>query len=155
MLPDNFLTDESPLETADATAAIILAGNDHYLLQLRDDIPGIFYPGFWGCFGGAVGLEEEPTAALKRELLEELEFEAKNCTKLLSLDFDLCAINGRRNYRHYYLVTTTEAEIGRFVLREGTAMKLFTPAEIFALPNVTPYDSFALWLHLARRRFAS
>jgi 8-oxo-dGTP pyrophosphatase MutT (NUDIX family) len=155
MLPDNFLTDESPLETADATAAIILAENDRYLLQLRDDIPRIFYPGFWGCFGGAVAPDEEPIAALRRELLEELEFEATNCTKLLSLNFDLCAINGRTNYRHYYLVTATEEEIGRFVLREGAAMRLFTPAEIFTLPNVTPYDSFAFWLHFARRRFSS
>jgi hypothetical protein len=31
-------------------------------------------------------------------------------------------------------------------------MKLFTPAEIFALANVAPYDAFALWLHSARGR---
>jgi 8-oxo-dGTP pyrophosphatase MutT (NUDIX family) len=151
-LPANFLTDDSVLEAADAVAAIIVADDDRYLMQLRDDIPRIFYPGFWGCFGGAVGAGEDPAAALKRELHEELEFAVGDCTKILSLDFDLCAITGRKNYRHYYLVRATDAEIGRFALHEGAAMKLFTPSELFALPNVTPYDAFALWLHGARRR---
>jgi hypothetical protein len=72
--------------------------------------------------------------------------------QLLSLDFDLRGINGKKHYRHYYLANTTRAESGRFVLHEGVAMKLFTPAEIFALANVTPYDAFALWIHSARGR---
>jgi 8-oxo-dGTP pyrophosphatase MutT (NUDIX family) len=80
---------------------------------LRDDIPGVFYPGFWGCFGGAVAPGEEPLAALRRELREELEFEAGACTKLLSLDFDLSGMSGGKSYRHYYLVSATAAEINR------------------------------------------
>ncbi len=34
-------------------------------------------------------------------------------------------------------------------------MRLFAPDEVFALPNVTPYDSFAIWLHVARGRFGA
>jgi 8-oxo-dGTP pyrophosphatase MutT (NUDIX family) len=152
MLPLNFLTDNSPLRCADAVAAIIVADGMRYLMQLRDDIPCIFYPGFWGCFGGAVGADEEPLTALKRELDEELEFVPKDCAKIFSLDFDLSGITGKKNYRHYYVASTTEAEVGRFTLGEGAAMRLFTPAEILALANVTPYDAFALWLHIARGR---
>lgn len=152
MLPKHFLTDESTLQTSDAVAAIIVAEDGRYLLQLRDDIPNIFYPGFWGCFGGAVSAGEEPLTALKRELKEEIEFEPISCARIFSLDFDLSGITGRKNYRHYYVASTTEAEIARFILGEGAAMKLFTPAEIFALSNVTPYDAFALWLHSARGR---
>ena len=48
MLPKHFLTDESPLQTGDAVAAIIVVEDGRYLLQLRDDIPRIFYPGFLG-----------------------------------------------------------------------------------------------------------
>lgn len=33
-------------------------------------------------------------------------------------------------------------------------MQTFTAAELFTLSNVAPYDSFALWLHFARNRFA-
>jgi hypothetical protein len=54
MTPSHFLSDQSPLETEDASAAIIVVGNDGYLLQLRDDIPGIFYPEHWCCFAGAI-----------------------------------------------------------------------------------------------------
>jgi 8-oxo-dGTP pyrophosphatase MutT (NUDIX family) len=152
MLPANFLTDGSPLHCADAVAAIIVADGGRYLMQLRDDIPRIFYPGFWGCFGGAVSAGEEPLTALRRELHEELEFAPKDCAKIFSLDFDLSGVTGRKNYRHYYVTSTTEAEVDRFILGEGAAMKLFTPGEIFALANVTPYDAFALWLHSARGR---
>jgi 8-oxo-dGTP pyrophosphatase MutT (NUDIX family) len=152
VLPANFLTDTSELRCADAVAAIIIDDGGRYLMQLRDDVPRIFYPGHWGCFGGAVSHGEEPVAALKRELQEELEFAPNDCAKIFSLDFDLCALTGRKNYRHYYVANTTAAEVGRFALHEGAAMKLFTPTELFALANITPYDAFALWLHCARDR---
>jgi 8-oxo-dGTP pyrophosphatase MutT (NUDIX family) len=119
MLPSNFLTDTSELRCADAVAAIIVDDTGRYLMQLRDDIPRIFYPGHWGCFGGAVSAGEEPLTALKRELHEELEFAPAECSKIFSLDFDLIGITGRTNYRHYYVASTTEAEVERFILGEG------------------------------------
>ena len=152
MLPENFLSDDSVLETSDAVAAIIATTSGQFLMQLRDDIPGIFYPSFWGCFGGAVGPDEDPTTALSRELQEELEFSPSNFAKVLSLDFDLRALTGKKNYRHYYLVRIDEKDVDGFVLHEGAAMKLFTAAELFTLSNVTPYDAFALWLFAAQGR---
>ncbi len=59
MLPANFLTDNRPLRASDAVAAIITVEDGRYLMQRRDDIPGIFYPGHWGCFGGAVAAGEK------------------------------------------------------------------------------------------------
>ena len=152
MLPANFLTDDSLLETSDAVAAIIATPSGQFLMQLRDDIPRIFYPGFWGCFGGAVGPGEDPATALARELREELEFSPTDFSKILSLDFDLSKITGKKNYRHYYLVRADEKDVDGFTLHEGAAMKLFTPDELFALANITPYDAFALWLFAARGR---
>ena len=49
-------TGRGSLSVGDACAAIILLEDGRYLLQLRDDIESIWYPGHWGCFGGAVGL---------------------------------------------------------------------------------------------------
>jgi 8-oxo-dGTP diphosphatase len=152
MLPVNFLTDDSVLETSDAVAAIIATASGQLLMQLRDDIPRIFYPGFWGCFGGAVGAGENPTTALSRELQEELEFSPTNFSEVLSLDFDLSHLTNKKNYRRYYLVRIDEKDVGSFTLHEGAAMKLFTPAELFTLSNITPYDAFALWLFVAQRR---
>jgi 8-oxo-dGTP diphosphatase len=152
VLPENFLSDESTLETSDAVAAIIATATGQFLMQLRDDIPRIFYPGFWGCFGGAVGPGETPTTALSRELQEELEFSSTEFFEVLSLDFDLSKLNGKKNYRHYYFVRIDEKDVDSFTLHEGAAMKLFTPAELFTLSNITPYDAFALWLFVAQGR---
>jgi 8-oxo-dGTP pyrophosphatase MutT (NUDIX family) len=151
MLPVHFLTDNHPLRGEDAVAAIITVEDGRYLMQLRDDIPRIFYPGHWGCFGGAVGPGEEPVQALARELAEELEMQATGVEEFVRLDFDLRKLGQKQCYRTYYEIKVTEDEVSRFVLHEGAEMRLFAPAELFD-ERLTPYDSFALWLHFARRR---
>ena len=71
-----FLTSTLPLRASSAVAAIVVVDQDRYLMQLRDDIPGIWYPGHWGLFGGAIDTGEDEIAALRRELREELELQA-------------------------------------------------------------------------------
>lgn len=55
-------------------AIAILYQNNHFLMQLRDDIPGILYPGCWGFFGGHIEPGESPEEGVKRELLEEIGY---------------------------------------------------------------------------------
>jgi 8-oxo-dGTP pyrophosphatase MutT (NUDIX family) len=153
VLPVHFLTDDYPLRVEDAVAAIITVEDGRYLLQLRDDIPRIFYPGHWGCFGGAVGDGEQPAQALMRELEEELEMKSDVTDDFVSLDFDLSRLGQKRVYRTYYEIVASESAVSKLVLHEGSAMRLFEGRELFDLPNVTPYDSLALWLHFARHRF--
>ena len=43
-----------------------------FLFQLRDDKQGIYYPGYWGFFGGEIKEKELPSKGLIRELKEEL-----------------------------------------------------------------------------------
>ena len=152
-IPANFLSDRHPLHGEDAVAAIITVEDGRYLMQLRDDIPRIFYPGHWGCFGGAVGAGEDGLVALKRELAEELEMTAPVATEFIRLHFDLTRLGQKQCYRTYYEIKVSEAEVGRYVLHEGAAMRLVPPTELFEL-RLTPYDSFALWLHFARGRFS-
>ena len=45
-----------------------------WLLQLRDDIEGILYPGQWALFGGHLDSGETPEVALRRELEEEINW---------------------------------------------------------------------------------
>jgi 8-oxo-dGTP pyrophosphatase MutT (NUDIX family) len=153
MAPVHFLTDTHPLHGDHAVAALITVEDGRYLMQLRDDIPRIFYPGHWGCFGGAVGPGEDKVNALRRELAEELEFDAAVADEFVNFDFDLGKLGQKKCYRTYYEIKTTTAEVGRFVLHEGAEMRLLAPRELFTLSNVTPYDSFAVWLHVARDRF--
>jgi 8-oxo-dGTP pyrophosphatase MutT (NUDIX family) len=151
VLPVNFLADNHPLRGDDAVAAIITVEDGRYLMQLRDDIPRIFYPGHWGCFGGAVGAGEGVLDALQRELAEELEMPARVAEEFVRLDFDLRKLGQKQCFRTYYEIKVTEADVSRFTLHEGADMRLFAPTELFDA-RLTPYDSFALWLHFARRR---
>ncbi|NEP46851.1 MAG: NUDIX domain-containing protein [Okeania sp. SIO2H7] len=63
-------TDEGVVRVAIA----ILYRDGKFLMQLRDDIPGIIYPGCWGFFGGHIEEGETPEAAVKRELQEEIGY---------------------------------------------------------------------------------
>lgn len=53
-------------------ALAMLHSGDRWLMQLRDDRPGIVAPGCWGLFGGHLEVGETPGQALRRELQEEI-----------------------------------------------------------------------------------
>jgi len=57
-------------------AVAVLERDGNWLLQLRDDIEGIVFPGTWGLFGGHLDPGETPEQGLRRELLEEIGWEA-------------------------------------------------------------------------------
>jgi len=151
-IPVHFLADTAPLHTADASAAVIVVDGGTYLLQQRDDIPGIFYPGHWGCFGGKIDPGETPLSALRRELAEEIELDPAECRDFIRLDFDLSHLTGRTISRTYYEVPIDAATAARLVLHEGRTMQALPPAELFDGRPLSPFDSFALWLHVARDR---
>ena len=138
---------ETDLQPSDAAAAILLDENGRYLLQHRDRLPHIFYPDHWGCFGGAVEPGESPADALRRELREELELDSEPAEYRLftRFDFDFSPLGKGKVYRVYYEVRVAHAS--RLRLHEGQALGRFTGEEVFALTRVTPYDSFALWMH--------
>jgi 8-oxo-dGTP pyrophosphatase MutT (NUDIX family) len=153
VLPQHFLTDDCPLHGEDAVAAIITVEDGRYLMQLRDDIPRIFYPGHWGCFGGAVNPGEDDVGAMRRELAEELEMQVSAVKEFIRFNFDLRKLGQKQCYRIYYEFKVAAAEVSRFVLHEGAEMRLIPPPELFDI-RLAPYDSFALWMHFSRSRFA-
>ena len=140
------------LASSDAVAAIIQLDDGRYLLQQRDDMPGIWYPGHWGCFGGAVDDGEAPLQALTRELREEIEFDVREAIYFTRLEFDLAGIGLRRYYRMYYVISMTSDDFERIRLHEGRAAKVFSGEVIFNELRMTPYDAFALFLYHARSR---
>lgn len=150
-----FLAASSRLRGDDAVAALLVLEDGRYVVQLRDAIPDIFYPDHWGCFGGAVNSGEEPLRALHRELREELEFEVGEAVEFTRFDFDLNKLghDQRRVFRIYYEVPVSHSAFSRFVLHEGAQVKAFTGSDILGQPRVTPYDAFAIWLHMKRSRF--
>ena len=150
--PDHFLEDRSALRPGDAAAAVIVLDDGRYLLQLRDDKPGIFFPGPWGLFGGGVEPGERPADALRRELSEELELAVEEPRPLTRFEFDLAPMGLPRIYREFFEVRLPATAAKDLRLGEGQATGAFNREEALALPRITPYDAFALWFHANRFR---
>ncbi|HVA15633.1 MAG TPA: NUDIX domain-containing protein [Stellaceae bacterium] len=146
---DPFLDDDRILSPSDAAAAILVAP-DGYLLQLRDDKPGIFYPGHWGCFGGAIEPSDPSVeAGLRRELAEELAIELPPgaLRYFTTMTFDLGFIGMGIVERAYYEARLAPHHLANLRLGEGSRFAVFAAREALSLRRVTPYDAFALWLH--------
>ncbi len=152
MIKHTFLSGTGRLTPSNAAVAILVLEDGRYVMQLRDNIPNIFYPGHWGCFGGAVDPGERPLQALKRELAEELEFKAKRASQFTRFQYDLKRLGRGKIDRIYYEVPVTREEFRHFVLHEGRAFKAFTGRQLLGEKRVTPYDAFAIWVHCKQKR---
>lgn len=135
------------LTAGNASAALLVLDDGRYLLQLRDDKPGIWYPGHWGCFGGAADPGEDAAATLRRELREELALEIDNPEWFTRFVFDLRAMGSTECRRDYFVVPVTSDALAACVLGEGAAFRPFTAEVALRDLRLVPYDSFAIFLH--------
>lgn len=142
---DYFFGGEGQLTPRDASCAVIVLDDGGYLLQLRDQKPGIFYPGHWGLFGGAIDAGEMPEAALQRELEEELGL--LNAAPRAITDFVFKFGRYGHISRYFFEIRMSAAELNGLRLGEGRDMRVFRAREILTMGRVVPYDSFAIWLH--------
>lgn len=104
-------------------AIAILYQGDRFLLQLRDDIPTIAWPGHWAFFGGHLEPGESPDEAMYRELEEEIGYAAPQLALFQRLD-DTGVV------RHVYcgpLVVPVES----LVLTEGLDLGLWSVDDIY------------------------
>jgi 8-oxo-dGTP diphosphatase len=105
-----------------SVAVAIIYQDGKYLMQLRDELPTIVYPGVWGFFGGHVEPGEAPEIALKRELVEEINYAAPVLTKFHS--------SQAGNYVRHLFSCPLTVPVTELELKEGWDLKLLTPAEI-------------------------
>ncbi|HUL90786.1 MAG TPA: NUDIX domain-containing protein [Burkholderiales bacterium] len=145
---------KAPLKPADAVAGLLVLEDGRYVMQLRDARPNIFYPSHWGCFGGAVDLGERPLEALRRELREELEYEIEDASEFTRFDFDFSRLGQSKVSRIYFEISVPARVFARFVLHEGADMQALTGQDLLLGRQTTPYDAFAIWMHMSRHRFA-
>jgi 8-oxo-dGTP diphosphatase len=110
--------DRSPVEVALA----ILYREGKFLMQLRDNIPNILYPGCWGLFGGHLENDETAEAGLIREVFEEIEYQVRQPLKYKCYA-DATAI------RHIYYAPLT-VSIDRLNLQEGRDLGLVLPSDV-------------------------
>lgn len=112
------MTSNAPVEVALA----ILTYEDKFLMQLRDNIPTILYPGVWGLFGGHMEAGETPEIAVEREVLEEIGYQMTNPQKF-------GCYNDDRAIRHLFYAPLT-VTVDQLVLTEGWDLGLITLAQI-------------------------
>lgn len=104
-------------------ALAVLERDEAWLLQLRDDLESILYPGHWGLFGGHLDPGETPSEAVHRELIEEL-----NWSPAVPLEPWFTNHSGLR-IAHVFRGALT-VPVGQLTLLEGQDLKLTTKSEL-------------------------
>ena len=117
---------DSPFTIPDRVhvAIAILYREGKFLLQLRDDIPGIRYPGHWAFFGGHIEPGETPEIALLRELQEEIGYTPPSA-------FLFRCYSEAEVVRHVFHAQLT-VDVKDLTLKEGWDLGLLTPEQIRA-----------------------
>jgi 8-oxo-dGTP pyrophosphatase MutT (NUDIX family) len=144
-----------PLVPSDAVAAIIVTPDRRFLMQQRDDVPHIWYPGSWGLFGGGIEPGESELEALRRELKEEIDYEPREATFFTRFQFDFGFAGAGACLRSFFEVRIDPAEVATMGLGEGRAMQLIAADDLLGLPHIIGYDQFALYLYLNRARITA
>lgn len=131
-------------------AALLVTADGRYLMQLRDDKPGLRVAGHWGLFGGRVEAGETARQALYRELEEELEFTPNEVDWFTESAFILPQFGVGKTLKSFFVVPVRETDLQAMVQHEGAAMKLFSLEELFRETRVVPWDIYGILLHARR-----
>ena len=115
-------TPQAKLDAPVHVAMAILYQDEKFLMQLRDDIPGILYPGCWGLFGGHLEPGETPEVGLKREVEEEINYTVISPIKL-------GCYNDEKVIRHIYHAPL-KVPVEALTLREGWDLDLVSLQDI-------------------------
>jgi len=114
-----------------SATAILVDARGRFLLQHRDDKPGIDNPGLWGSFGGAVDPYETPADGFLREMREELEWQPRQFELHVAgpyfPDPRGYGANGARSQLIYVYAAPVDVPFEDLTLHEGQAMAFFAP----------------------------
>ena len=127
--------------------AVIINPAGWYLMQLRDDIPTIAYPGHWCLFGGAINPGESEADGIRRELEEELVFRPAVLTPIMRFDYAIPQHGVRLRQVAVYQALIDEAEIAYLELHEGAEMRFMTLAGLIQQSKVVPWDLCIVMMH--------
>ncbi len=129
-------------------SAIIIFYKNKVLLQKRDYLENIFYPGYWGLFGGSKNNNENYHSTIIREIKEEIDYkiDKKNLKYFIKLDLEFPTSKDNLSVKRYFFSYEIK-NINKFkrnlVLREGSDWEFFDKKKCDSL-QVTPYDKFAI-----------
>lgn len=128
-----------------AKGALLLG--DRLLVTLRDDIPGIPFPGCWDFVGGGREGRESPRETLMRETQEEVGLDLGRAEWLWESPFPAMVDPSRTSW---FFVLGMAADAARNVAmrQEGQGWLLIPPRRFLTLPRAVPalQDRLRTWL---------
>ena len=125
-----------------STGAIITK-NNKYLLQKRDNKKSIYFPGFWGVFGGTINKGETVESCMIREIKEETNLKVSIKRKIIEKKFTSREFKEIRKRVYFECKNSSNSQ---FILSEGSDYKYFTIDQIKNL-NIIPWDLEAICYH--------
>ncbi len=134
----------------EGAAALLVTPEHRYLMQLRSNIPELHLANHWGLFGGHIEPQETPIEALRRELIEELEFSPRHISWFTEISYRIPITNFGPIHKTFFEVPVASAEVAEMRLHEGDGMRLFSFEELAHQPNTVPWDFFGVLLHVRR-----
>jgi len=118
---------------------IIFFNDEKFLLQLRYNSE-IDFPNTWTLLGGKIELGESAEDALKRELIEELDFEDFS-PKFL---FTKIRMTLGKEIEDNIFYAKLDEKILTYELKEGQKIQFFTIEEIKELTAFEPFRKYVL-----------
>lgn len=125
------------------TSKAVITFERKYLLQLRDLKKNIFYPGFWGLFGGRIENNENKKKALVREIKEETNLKINITKEIFSVKFKAVGLKSKRLIIYF---ECNEIKNQKIILREGRRFKFFSFKELKKI-KIIPMDFVAINHH--------
>ena len=129
-----------------SVGAVIVDECNRVLLQKRDSIDSIWFPGFWGVFGGGCDVGEDSERALYREIMEELKVQLQDYEFFLKWRFNCPSLGGGERERTFYIVKFSRDMVNSIELSEGADYKFFSIRDMPSPLDVVPFDLAALTL---------
>jgi 8-oxo-dGTP diphosphatase len=123
--------------------SILIDTSNRFLLQQRDDVAGIVYPGKVGLFGGHLEGDETYLECVVREIHKEISYfvPAERFEYLASLEGPV-EVDGGSVRGEFFI--TRDIPTDALVITEGSLL-IMSPDEIIELePKLTPTGRFAL-----------
>jgi 8-oxo-dGTP diphosphatase len=116
------------MKKRDVSLLLLVDENKRLLLQHRtDDAP--ILPGFWSFFGGGIEKGETPLDALKREILEELNYRLKNPSFAFKTEYFITQAQ-RKGDRIFFIEEYDKTQ--ELELHEGQNMAWFPIPDILS-----------------------